>query len=354
MPVNRDLLDSSVSHQIGLQRLSSGVRDKVIAHLNRVEDDLIARIRERTDTASFTDRRLRQVLADVRSMLSEAQGETFNITRDELRGLASYEAEFQERMISDDVPIELSITQPSRQQLQAIVTSRPFQGKLLREWVEDLTDAQRRNIRDALRVGMTEGETVDQMVRRIRGTRAQRFRDGVMETTRRQSQAMVRTAVNHTASSARETLYRENNDLIRGVQWVSTLDTRTTAICMSRDGQVYPPDSGPRPPAHVNCRSTTTPVLRSWQELGINARDVPESTRASMDGQVPDKTTYPEWLRRQSVERQEEALGPAKARLFREGNLDIDRFVDDSGRAYSLDELRSRESAAFERAGLAA
>ena len=43
--------------------------------------------------------------------------------------------------------------------------------------------------------GVVQGEDVDTLVRRIRGTRAQRYADGVMEVNRRGAEAMVRTAV---------------------------------------------------------------------------------------------------------------------------------------------------------------
>jgi hypothetical protein len=101
-----------------------------------------------------------------------------------------------------------------------------------------------------------------------------------------------------------------------------------------------------------NCRSTTVAVLKSWKEMGISLAEAPEGTRASMDGQVAASTTYDKWLRGRSVEFQEDILGVAKAKLFRQGGLTLDKFVDRNGAEYTLDELRKRESAAFAAAGL--
>jgi hypothetical protein len=115
---------------------------------------------------------------------------------------------------------------------------------------------------------------------------------------------------------------------------------------------VFPVDSGPRPPAHPNCRSTTTPVIKSWKELGINLTEAPPGTRASMDGQVPATLTYNDWLKKQPQAFQDEVLGPTKAKLYRKGDLSLDRFIDKSGNEYTLDELRRREMGAFERAGI--
>ena len=184
------------------------------------------------------------------------------------------------------------------------------------------------------------------------GTNALQYKDGVQEVSRRGAEAMVRTSVNHTVNVARTDTYGANSDVIKGIQWVATLDSRTTMICASRDGQVYPIDSGPRPPAHINCRSSTAPVLKSWKEMGISLSEAPEGTRASMDGQVAVSTTYQSWLEGKSAAFQDDILGPTKGKLFRDGGLTLDKFVDRNGAEYTLDELRRREADAFAKAGL--
>ncbi|WP_187275389.1 hypothetical protein [Methylobacterium sp. WL6] len=158
----------------------------------------------------------------------------------------------------------------------------------------------------------------------------------------------------HIAAGASEATYERNADLISGVRWVSVLDSRTTPVCMARDGKVYEPGKGPRPPAHWRCRSTTTPVIKSFRDLGIDLDEVPAGTRASMDGQVPADLTYGAWLAKQPASVQDEILGPTKGLLFRKGEVPVDRFVDRSGHAYTIDELRRRERGAFRKAGLAA
>jgi hypothetical protein len=69
-------------------------------------------------------------------------------------------------------------------------------------------------------------------------------------------------------------------------------------------------------------------------------------------GEVPKDVTYQDWLRKQSVSFQDEVLGPTRAQLFRDGGMTLDRFVDNSGHEYTLDQLRQRDPAAFKRADL--
>jgi len=89
--------------------------------------------------------------------------------------------------------------------------------------------------------------------------------------------------------------------------------------------------------------------MKSFRELGFRLNEI-EGTRFArrgmdgkeLDGFVPKDTTYDAWLRRQPRDFQEEVLGITKAKLFR-GGLSIDKFVNDTGREYTIDELRRRE-----------
>jgi NAD+--asparagine ADP-ribosyltransferase len=124
---------------------------------------------------------------------------------------------------------------------------------------------------------------------------------------------------------------------------VSVLDTRTSDICKSLDGEVYDLDDPKRrkPPAHPNCRSTIVPVLKSWKELGIDAPELSAGTRRDMDGKsISAKTSYGEWLKGQSDKVQNEALGEDKAKLFRDNNLDMKDFVNRIGEPLTAEEVK--------------
>lgn len=355
MAVNDDLLDRSIAHQIGLQRLSNGVVRQIIKLLNRVDDDIVRQILKYDPTAvsgSFAQKRLGKLLEAIWAINKEAYAVLAKEIDGELRGLAAYEAGFQRKMILSALAVEIDIVQPSASQLFAAVRARPFQGRFLREWYSGLEQAAQIRIRDAIRIGFVEGESIEAMARRIRGTRAQQYRDGILEINRRAAQMVVRTAVNHTANVARQELYRSNPKVVKKWQFCAVLDGRTTLTCASLDQKVFEVGKGPQPPRHPNCRSTSVPVTASWRDMGFDFDELPPSSRASMNGQVAGGTTYGEWLRKQPVSVQDDVLGITKARLFRKGDLPIDRFVDRAGNELTLDELRRREAAAFEKAGL--
>lgn len=51
----------------------------------------------------------------------------------------------------------------------------------------------------------------------------------------------------------------------RQYSWLSVMDSKTTPICVSRNGKRYVYGSGPLPPAHYRCRSSIAPIVGGVQ-----------------------------------------------------------------------------------------
>jgi SPP1 gp7 family putative phage head morphogenesis protein len=325
----------------------------MIALLNRVDDRIANDLATRQiGSAPFTERRLQLMLEAIRVIVKEGYTTlTANLDK-ELKEFAKYEFGHHTGLIQNALPMKWEFVGVSPNNLYAAVHARPFQGRLLKDTYRDLEEGAFKRVRDKIRMGWVEGRGTDQIVRDIIGTKGLRYKDGITEVSRNSLRTVVRTAVTHTSNVARGELYKQNRRLIKGVEWVSTLDGRTSAICRSRDGMVFDVDKGPRPPAHLNCRSTTIPIIKSWSALGV--KGLPAGQRASMNGQVAGDLTYSSWLRKQPKDFQEDVLGVKKAQLFRRGKIDLDRFVDRNGKELTLDQLRQREPDAWEAAKLAA
>lgn len=368
--VNELLRDSVTDHAIDLQQYSTHVVRRLIGLLNRVDADLaaaLARALDRLPAVSFTVERLESLLVSVRRMNLQAYVTVNKSLTAELAEFAAVEANYQMDLLRSVIPRQIQyrfrVGRISIEQVRAASMSRPFQGRLLRDWTKKLGADRMDVIRNAVRLGYVEGETTSQIVRRIRGTRENLYADGAIQRSRRDLEAVVRTAVNHTAAAARDYAQKANADIIAAVVWTSTLDSRTTEKCIVRDGKRYSVDGhkpiGHRIPwlggpgkIHWNCRSVAVPVLKSWRQLGIDESKLPASTRASMDGQVPADTTFADWIKRQSAYRQDQVLGPTRGRLMRDGGMKVPDFYSPSGQFLTLDDLKERNAAAFERAGL--
>jgi hypothetical protein len=82
--------------------------------------------------------------------------------------------------------------------------------------------------------------------------------------------------------------------------------------------------------------------FENWRDLGIDADEVPQTTRASMDGQVPAKQTFEAWLKKQSAARQDTVLGADVADLWRRGKINFRDLLDQSGRPLTTEQLRAK------------
>lgn len=361
---NEKLLDAALKRVIEVRALSNQ-EVRVILRLLSLSNDRLIQLIWKHDPESITSTRSRAYRALVND-ITELRKRTMEEIRRRITGtlkeLGPVEAEAERRAILLALPLQarvvLEIELPSPNKLVADALKEPFSGgrnaaRTLDDWFRLLEAADQRRIVEALALGISQGESAADMIKRLRGTRAAGYRNGILAAVQANAEALVRTAMSHVHNSAREALWAANDEVIAGLYWVSTLDGRTSAICRARDGQVdmqgglpvpkghkklTPP--GARPPAHPNCRSVMVAML---DHRGILDR-LGERPYVTFDdvGTLPAKTTYDEFLRRQSIEFQEHVLGKTKAKIFREDGITLDKFVDRRGRELTIKELQNR------------
>lgn len=340
---NEILLDRSIRHGIFLERLKRKEAQSIINFITRtLIPDLRKQLSKLEGIATRGQnvnpsrvRRINAILTSLDATVDRSIAAAEARTSKSMTAIAKAEAQWQLSVLKAAIPtgLELEFIIPAPALLRGIVSTSPFRGRFLKEWFSAVAASTKAQARSVINIGIAEGQSVSRMQRRMRS---------VTGLTQRHAATIVRTAVNHVTNRSNEIVYSENKDVIKGIQYIATLDSRTTEICASLDGQVFPINEGPRPPQHHQCRSRTSPVMKSWKELGIDLKEAPPGTRASMNGQVPATLTYPKWLKTQSVKVQNEALGVGRAKLFREGKVSFDRFLD-NGRPLSLREVLKRE-----------
>jgi len=393
MTANDQFLDAMIRHQIFLMRLSGGLQKRIIKLLNATEVDMANEIRRRLAQGSGQGltpanvNRMNRLIKVITAMRVDVWKVAEKEWIDELLELAKAEPAFIAGMTKTVAPVTLVTELPSPQLLRSIVTARPFQGRIMRVWARSLAATDIARIGDAIKIGMVQSETNQQIARRVVGSAALRGRDGVTQITRRNAEAITRTAVNHVANQAKREFFKSNSDLFDKEQYVATLDGVTTAICMSIDGRLFEIGRGPIPPLHFNCRSLRVAVL-SASALGnrpmkpvtermllreysaanglptVTSRGaLPRGSRGKFDifargrtrelvGQVPADVNYGTFLRRQPVGFQNDVLGVTKGKLFRNGGLTLDKFVTRIGDELTLAQLAAKHASAFTQAGL--
>lgn len=376
---NELIFDATVRHQIKLLRFADGEAAEAVEILKANEAELVAAIRSYPEDS----KKLEKMLADVRQIRRGLSGQLDESIRGDLEKLAEMEADWEVNALDQAVPISYAFEGATVMAIKGVVAS-PINGTPLADWfgTMELNDIAR--CEQQVRLGFLAGETNDQIARRLLGTKAADYADGAFATTRREAMMIARTATNHISTGARQAVWEANSDVISGVRWVATLDGRTSPVCQDRDGEVYPINSGPRPPAHPNCRSTVAPVLIGEAIIGTRSTITDKRTRAQREvdfraeakaevgadkwktmsvkqrndairarrskwafenvGEVSSKVNYQEWLKGQSKEFQDDILGPTKGEMFRNG-MTLDKFVDSKGKPYSVARLKAELSA---------
>lgn len=315
--------DATVSHAVNLERYKAGLVRDVLARINGVSQSLYKTLAA-SDLDQMTRGQLNALLRDIDRAIRDDYVPITEGIEAALNDFGVYEADWTgQQLVRNNLVVSLGM--PSEADIWAAINARPFEGKFLKDWIAGLPDATARRVRETVQQGYVDGLGPVEIARNIRGTRT---RQGVMDISKRGANAMVRTAVSHTSNVARERTYQSNR-AIKQVQWLSVLDFRTSSYCRAQDGKIYDKGDGPRPPAHINCRSTVIPLTSSNRD------------------RLGERQTYGDWLARQPAAKQDEVLGVSKARLFRAGET-LDRFVDNSGHEYTLDQLRARDQAKFD------
>jgi len=362
--VNGALADAMIGHQVGLLRHSNAISAEIVKVLEdsrgQLEDLLRSRLARALplgyDPGPVVSARAAVQLEAIRKYVDGVVQNIDDHLISALEGVGEWEVGFQERLLSGLVPLSVNYSTPSSNTLKSLVTELPYGGenaKFYGEHISDFAASQFASVAQTIQRGVIAGETVDQITSNVIGTKGFKFSDGAWTSRKRRYEAetLVRTSVNHVTTASREELYKANDDIVKSIQIVATLDGRTTLICQTEDGEVYPVGSGPRPPFHYSCRTTTAPVLKSYGELVPELRGKVRRTpreRAMLDGTTSGKVTYNRWLRRQNAEMQNFVLGRYRGRLYRTNpDISIHKFADPQGRMMSLSQLVAQDARLF-------
>lgn len=364
--ISTQIADALQKHNIDLLRFEAGMRTEIERVFAELGEAVVRRIERHApvgqSNVTIRDRRFNLLITTSGDNIDAAYDRLREIEGENKAAIARMEAKEAARIVNGTVNVELVSGTLTAQRLRAITSEVLIEGAPSSEWwakqSKDLRDAFRFQMRQAL----FGNETIQDMVRRVRGRRENRFKDGILATSTRRAEALVRSSALAVANTARAEVFKENEDVIKGQQWLSTLDSRTTDICKALDGQAWYMDGrkmpgtileyrGP-PPAHWNCRSTLVPVMRSWSELTKNPKirrklrdaekGLPDGIRASMDGKVSEKLDYEQWLKTKPKEFQVEVLGETKYNLWKRGKLAFTDLIDQRHNPLSTAELKER------------
>ena len=339
MSANDYMIEALTRHQIFVQRFGGGEVRKILPFLRAMSKKLQARILQEDLTINGMAR-LNEMDRELKAIIAESIGDIQKQTTLNMIEFGEYEAAFMNTVL--DGALTVKTAGVTKEQIRSSITTKPMklvkgkgtQNLTMQQAFRGFSETAYTDVRRKIQSGIVEGRTTDQIARdvnRLVGSRS-----------RQQADALVRTITNHASATARLETTKANKNVVDDERFVATLDAHTTTACAGFDSQRFPIGEGPHPPITYNCRSTRVPILnRKFQDLQL------EGSRPSKgdDGKesVSGKKTYSGFLKDQSPEFQNEVLGKERAKLFRSGDVTLDKFTSNDGVLYSLNDLKARE-----------
>ena len=336
MNISDQLADLAIARSLVLERVKNGLSNDVAILYNEMIDDISTTILKSGKISNH----LTKTIKDIKAQLQVPD------INEELKDIAQAEVNYTQKAYNSVIGIDLFKNIPPEGAMSAILNTSLIEGATVASWLKDLENSQAFDVERAVKLGMTLGETNAQLANRLKST---------MELSMRNAQTIVRTATATVANQARTEFYDANDEVIKAWKWDATLDGRTRKEHADRDGALWDMNKeginakGKKYPFRYtpygwNCRCQIVPVLKSWQELGIDEEEVPVGTRSSLDGYVSQDMTFDKWLKTKSSEFQKEYLGAGRYGLYSKGKITLSDLINQKGRYLSIKELKEKYS----------
>lgn len=209
-------------------------------------------------------------------------------------------------------------------------------GKTLQDGFKAAADQLQSIFDGAVKSAVVTGQTTASLTSQLIGDGKKI--SGQVAPAIRNLQTLARTGAQQVANAVQYDQLQVN-PAIDQVIYVATLDQRTTPLCQSLDGKVFPIDKAPRPPLHWNCRSTVTAYLPGSEQgarsmtMAIVEDDGSVRYVGAFDKKIQDRltdaqkallernrsgkgVTYQDWLKAQPTRAQQLILGKKGAATF--------------------------------------
>jgi hypothetical protein len=260
--VNQQISDRLLRRQLRVGRIETGLRRDVAAQLAVLEQDVLAALKA-TDPTQFVllTRRRREVEAlmaeELEPLIQTRYAHLADLLTAALMWLAIEEAGAVVEIVND-VTGDGTVEEPSARQLRTGVTQTLFPSASSptdlsttgADWWARQGASLSQRLGDQLRVSVSLGESLTAMTQRVRGTSANGFQDGLMGKARQDASRLLTTQMAHTIGEARVAVAATNAPRLV-LQHQSLRDSKTSLICIARDGKRFTADAPHTPIGHT-------------------------------------------------------------------------------------------------------
>jgi hypothetical protein len=252
---NQAIVDALTQRLIAIGRVETQLRRDIWGALVLLEADLVAALKA-GDPTEFVllARRLRAIeelmAEELEPLITTRYTRLEALTTAALIRLALAEVRAVRRLVNTATDEDTIEALPSESTVRRAVTdtriptpTRPTDASATgEEWWQRQGAGLAQRLRDQLLVSASLEESLPQMVARVRGTSAQNFRDGLMEQARQNASRLLATQVTNAVGEAHVAVADVNAKKVV-LQHVSLRDTKTSLICVARDGKRFTADT---------------------------------------------------------------------------------------------------------------
>jgi len=382
--IEEALQDIYIARAFDLEKVKNASAKKI----SKILDDLVREItREVEDInplgvkrTAYQQERLNKLFNMADKTIKSQYKEIYGGVVGELITLAEVEAMFAAKAVNSVLQVNLVDYALSREVLESLAKDTLIQGAPSEVWWSKQASSLQEEFKRVMRVSVARGETLGQMTARLKGTqditklgvrgkipgvtdemlRAALGEPGMAKKAARNAKALVKSSYQAVMSEARIEVYKQNEDVVRGVVFTAVLDNRTTVICRAYDGSKFDNDGKPilgtklpfkSPPqnTHWGCRSVLVPLMRSLDDiLGLpGGDDMPEGTRSAfsetgMRGQIAGSTNFDGFMRSMSKAEGSKIIGKKRYELWDSGKITLQDMLNSEGNVMSLKALQEK------------
>lgn len=279
-----ELASLSIANAVRIERVKAALVGEAINTLEGVSAGIVSRLAGSkvmsAKQASTIMRRLSKFSADSGEVIQDAYRQINEDLKTSLTRVATKQSELAVSNINKIAGFELAGNALTEEEIATLVDETLILGATAETWLTRQAAQLEQKIMDAVRDSLIKGETDTVVAEKLLADAAAllpgAIGQGAMRQAAAQLETLIRTATAAVAQQAKKATYEANSEVVRGMQWVSILDSRTTPICFRLNGLVWDMEGTPLghaiafpgfPPIHWNCRSTVIPVLKPWSEL---------------------------------------------------------------------------------------
>jgi len=286
--LDQKLIDTILAGQLDLQRYEAGVRARILGMLEKLRKELRVTLLSE-DLTTLNKARTTALLKQSTAVIDHHYAQMQGTMEAAMTGAA--QATMRQTAASLAAPmllINVEVGLPTATFMGRLASNVLITGAPSAEWWGKQSGDTAFKFSNAVRQGVLAGETNEQIVSRVVGTKTS---PGIMQAARHNARALVHSSIQAVSGAARRETYAQNRDVVKGIRQHSTFDGRT---CWSTETLLLMADGTHRPIGDVAVGDLVIGGLTGvpCKVLAVEKSKQPSSVETCYNGNIIGRTTH--------------------------------------------------------------